>query len=178
MIPQAFAERRRDEHPVGERLLERPALREDLRGRLAPHSGEAGDSVGCVASQREQIAETVGCDAEASPNLVRSEQDDLAVLAPHLANAWPDQLQQVLVVAHDDDRAPSLDQGLGPTGDQVVRLESRMPLRLEAKGRACLVDQRPLSLERWIALASVRLVLRPDPRPPTRSRVEARHDPA
>ena len=117
-----------------------PNWREQIRGRLGPHPGDAGHVVARVAGQREEVAHLPGPHPELLAHLgrpedasrIESHSHDAVVVVVH-------QLHQVLVGAHDDDAQPVGQRARGHGGDEVVGLE---PVLLE-DGAVPRADRSP-----------------------------------
>jgi hypothetical protein len=102
--------------------LERAELLEELGRRLRPDAGDAGNVVGRIAHEREQIPHLRGRDAEFLDDLGRA-VDFVPHRVPEHHARVVDELHEVFVARRDDDAQALL---LGPRdgdGDEIVGLE-------------------------------------------------------
>src|SRR5262249_30559294 len=140
----------------GERLLQGAVLGEDLRRRLRPDAAGAGQLVGGVATQGDEVRNLLGLDAIALPYLRRANPRDLADASGRLEDrhAVRGQLERV-AVGGGDERLPTA-RGLvvGGGGQEVVRLVAG-PLRDRKPERGDEVrEQRQLLEQLVIELSS------------------------
>ena len=119
-------------------------LAEQRRGRLGPDRRNPGHVVGAVADQREVVAQLVRGHAHLLDRLLDA-VDPIAHGIEH-DNPVADELEQVLVGAHDDHLEPGVAGGLDDRRDDVVGLElgrdeHRDPVGLDHLGQP--LDLRP-----------------------------------
>ncbi len=147
---------------MGEQLLDRAVLLDQLRGGLLPHAGHARDVVGRVALQRDvlQVLGRRHAEPLLDPRLVvQDDVGDPSAVEHHL-DPGTDELEEVAVRRHDHGVHPLLGGADGEGPDGVVGLvvddaHHRHPKRVEH-----LVDQPELRREVGGGFGSTRLVLR------------------
>ena len=125
---------------MGDDLLERAVLRDQLTGGLVPDPGDAGDVVRRVALQADEVRHLVGADAV--PELDPLGRVDVDVRdAPrrhHQRDVLAAELERVPVGGDDTGADPGLVRARGERRDHVVRLP---PLELEVRVAERLDDR-------------------------------------
>ena len=146
--------------PLARRLqdaLQAPVAAQQLRGADRPDPGDAGDVVGDVAYDGQVIGHLFRAHLELLhdlPGIV----DHVLGLVEDL-DAVVDELQGVLVSAHQDDPEALASAASGHGGQKVVRLESRSPQGRQAHGPDHLLGQAQLLDQRGLRLLPRGLVL-------------------
>ncbi len=137
--------------------LERVVVVQQGGGGLGADRGHAGDVVGGVAHQREQVAHLVDAHLEAILDLVHAEHA-VAHGVPH-HDVGADQLHQILVGADDHDLDVFLGGAAHRAGDQVVGLDALFLQDGDGEGVDDLGDALDLLPELGRGRGAVRLVL-------------------
>ncbi len=102
-------------------FLERPELREQLRGALCADAGNAGDIVGTISHDRQVVDDLIGPHAEFLENGV-GVKELLPGFVPHL-NIAVNELQRVLISGDENDAHSFANSAARERGEQIVGLE-------------------------------------------------------
>ena len=150
----------RDLLDVGEHALEVAELLQQLGGGLVADARDAGDVVGGVALEPDQVGDQLGRDAVALDHALAVV--DLGVGDPARGRHHPhpvlDQLVDVAVARDDHHVDPLLAGALGQPGDHVVGLVAVHLDVGEAEGLGQRHQVRPLLLQQVRARLALRLV--------------------
>ena len=140
-LRQVLLARRRQLLDVLEHVLERAVLRDELAGGLVPDAGDAGDVVGRVALEPDEVGDLLGPDPVARLDALGRVDVDVAHAARrhHQADVLRDELERVAVGRDDARLDPGLVGARRERRDHVVRLPA---LELEV-AVAERLDDRP-----------------------------------
>ena len=173
----------RDLVDAGEHAFEVAELLQQVRGGLVADAGDAGDVVGRVALEADEVRDQLGRDAVAVDHglaVVDLRVRDAAGRG-HDPHAVVDELVRVAVARHDHDGDAALLRLLGERGDHVVGLVALDRDVRVAEGLYERTEMRPLELQEVRPGAALRLVVGADllaartcPRPTRRRRAPGR----